>query len=184
MGPTQDPPERPTNQDGRRERPRTRCRRPRLRRCLLKGCGRRFRPQRPWARYCGEECRCRARQWSCWKAQNRYRATRAGQEKRQEQSRRYRRRAPRRKQAGTTRQGAARVITANFFRLHVRQPRLLCDVCPHGSFPAAALLFAVVPARPGARPGAGTALAGALRGRARSAVYLPDGSFAVILCSS
>jgi hypothetical protein len=54
-----------------------------------------------------------ARKWSQWKAQERYRARRAGQVKRNAQSRRYRERMRSRKaKAGE----AARVITATFFR--------------------------------------------------------------------
>lgn len=184
MGPTQDPPERPTNQDGRREPSNSRGRRPRLRRCLLKGCGRRYRPLRPWARYCGEECRRQARRWSRWKAQKRYRATAPGKERRQAQSRRYRRRGRRGKQGRTPRQEAARVITANFFRLHVRPSWLLQDLPPEPSFSTATLLFAGVSARTGARPGAGTAVEGALRGRSRPAEAVPDGSFVLIRCAS
>ena len=51
---------------------------PRSRRCLLKGCERRFRPEHPRQRYCSEECRAAAREWSEWKAQHAYRATVAG----------------------------------------------------------------------------------------------------------
>ena len=74
------PPENPTNPlqnqettpSKGRKRPR---RRPRTRRCLLKGCEQRFRPQQARQRYCGERCREAAREWSRWKAQERYRAT-------------------------------------------------------------------------------------------------------------
>lgn len=184
MGPTQDPAERRTNQGGRRKLSNRRARRPRLRRCLLKGCEHRFRPQLPWARYCSEDCRWEARHWSRWKAQQKYRATCPGKEHRQAQSRRYRRRAHRRKQTRPTAQEAARVITANFFRLHVRPPWLLRDVRPNEAFSPAAILFAGVPGRTGARPGAGAALEGALRGRARPAVSASDGSFSLILCAS
>ena len=69
-------------------------RRPRRRRCLLKGCRRKFRPQQPLARYCSEACRERARQWRAWKARRRYRQSANGKQKRQAQSRRYRKRWP------------------------------------------------------------------------------------------
>ena len=184
MGPTQDPPEQGANQGRIRTCLKKRRHRPRLRRCLLKGCERRFRPQQPRARFCSEDCRRKARQWSRWKAQKRYRATGPGKQKRQAQSRRYRWRVRRRKQARAATPGTARVITANFFRLHVRPSRLLRDVRPHGSFSAAAVLFAGVPSGTGTRPGAGTALEGALRGRARPAGPPPDGSFALILWES
>ena len=67
-------------------------RRPRMRRCLLKGCEQRFHPRQARQRYCSEGCREAARRWSRWKAQQRYRETRAGQQKRNGQSRRYRER--------------------------------------------------------------------------------------------
>ena len=58
--------------------------------CLLKGCGRWFVPERPQARYCGASCRRAAKRWRDWKAQRRYRETPGGREKRQGQSKRYR----------------------------------------------------------------------------------------------
>jgi len=72
---------------GRRKRPISR---PRTRRCLLKGCEHRFRPREARQRYCSEQCRREARRWSRWKAQQSYRATAGGREKRNGQSRRYR----------------------------------------------------------------------------------------------
>ena len=53
--------------------------RPRMRRCLLKGCEQRFHPRQARQRYCSERCREAARKWSRWKAQQRYRETTAGQ---------------------------------------------------------------------------------------------------------
>ena len=67
-------------------------RRPRTRLCLLKGCEQPFRPPQSRMRYCSEACRRAARKWSRWKAQQSYRATRAGKDKRNQQSRRYRER--------------------------------------------------------------------------------------------
>src|ERR1700694_4002313 len=64
--------------------------RPRRRRCLLKGCEKRFRPRVARSRYCSVECRRAARKWRRWKAQQKYRATENGKERRQSQSRRYR----------------------------------------------------------------------------------------------
>src|SRR5258708_22666456 len=92
-------PERPTGQaenqeEGRRKRFPGR---PRTRRCLLKGCEQRFHPRQARQRYCSERCREAARRWSRWKAQQRYRATAPGQQKRNGQSRRYRERAKNRK---------------------------------------------------------------------------------------
>jgi hypothetical protein len=69
-----------------------RARRPRRRVCLLKGCGRVFRPRQPLARYCSEACREQARRWRQWKARRRYRRSPNGQQRRQAQSRRYRER--------------------------------------------------------------------------------------------
>ena len=115
------PPESPTNPSPnqattpwrRRKRP---IRRPRARRCLLKGCPQRFRPQRARERYCSHGCREAARQWSRWKAQEKYRATPAGKRKRNGQSRRYRERVRNRKppEKEAVRE-TARVITKNFF---------------------------------------------------------------------
>ena len=69
-----------------------RARHPRRRVCLLKGCGRVFRPQQPLARYCSEACQTEARRWRQWKARRRYRQSTNGKQKRQAQSRRYRER--------------------------------------------------------------------------------------------
>ena len=113
MGPDEDstlPPEdrEPGQPPGRR--PRTRC-------CLLKGCERHFCPQRPRQRYCSDECRRAARRWSRWKAQQSYRATAVGKERRNGQSRRYRERVRNRQPAAPVEAvpDAARVITPNFF---------------------------------------------------------------------
>ena len=115
MGPTENPTkpaEKPAG--GRRKRV---ARRPRRRPCLLKGCGQRFHPRQPRQRYCSEECRKAARKWARWKAQQKYRATRAGQQKRNCQSRRYRERIKSRKPPDAEAvSGAARVIsTEDFF---------------------------------------------------------------------
>jgi len=113
------PPENPTRHDEKqvaygRKQP---SRRPRTRRCLLKGCEQRFRPRHVRQRYCSDDCREAAHQWSEWKAQQTYRATAAGKRKRNGQSRRYRERVrnrkPPEKEAVLE---AARVITKNFFR--------------------------------------------------------------------
>jgi len=114
-------PESPTRQRknqaaGRRKR---RARRPRLRWCLLKGCEQRFHPRQGWQRYCSEDCRAAARKWSRWKAQQRYRKTRAGQQKRNGQSRRYRERVQRRKASESpVVSQVARVITPEHFFEH------------------------------------------------------------------
>jgi hypothetical protein len=135
--------------------------RPRTRRCLLKGCEQRFRPQRARQRYCSDTCRRAAREWSRWKAQQGYRATAAGRDRRNGQSRRYRQRVRNRKQP-TPKEPlplAARVITNNFFRPLLRPAGLLPGICSPAAIAPAALLFARVPAGPGTRPAAGMALA-------------------------
>jgi len=124
-------------------------RRPRTRCCLLKGCERRFRPQRAGQRYCSDECRRAARQWSRWKAQQSYRATAAGKERRNRQSRRYRQRVRNRQQAAPQEADAARVITPNFFRLLLRPAWVLRGIRPAAALAPPAVLFARMPARHG-----------------------------------
>src|SRR6266699_1878080 len=162
------PPEnrtKPAEKQGCGRRRRARCR-PRTRPCLLKGCEQGFHPRRQARqRYCSADCRKAARRWSRWKAQQRYRETAAGQQKRNGQSRRYRERVKSRKTPEPEAVNeAARVITPeHFFRPFLRPSRLLRGIrgCAAKSF--AALLFARVPARVGARPGAGAALEGGAR---------------------
>jgi hypothetical protein len=142
---------------GRRKR---RACRPRLRRCLLKGCEQRFHPRQARQHYCSEHCREQARQWSRWKAQQRYRATRAGQQKRNGQGQRYRERVRNRKppepQAVSD---PARVITKEeFFRSLLRPAGLLRRVRAGTAKSLAALLFARLPARHGTCFGTGAAL--------------------------
>jgi hypothetical protein len=147
VGPDEDstlPPEdrEPGQPPGRR--PRTRC-------CLLKGCERHFSPQRARQRYCSDECRRAARRWSRWKAQQSYRATAAGKERRNGQSRRYRQRVRNRQPAAQEEAvpEAARVITHNFFRLLLRPSWLLRGIRSTAALAPPAVLFARVPARPG-----------------------------------
>jgi hypothetical protein len=103
------------NQEGGQRKRLTR--RPRTRPCLLKGCEQSFRPRRARQRYCSEQCQRAARAWSRWKAQEIYRTTAAGKQKRNGQSRRYRERVRSRKpQAGEGVGDTARVITKKFFR--------------------------------------------------------------------
>lgn len=105
------------------------CRRrgaPRARRCLLKGCERRFHPEHARQRYCTDECRESAREWSEWKAQQAYRATAAGKQIRNGQSRRYRKRVKERKPPEKEAvPEAARVISRDFFRWLLRPAWLL-----------------------------------------------------------
>jgi len=125
MGPPESPTRHCQNQVARRRK--RRARRPRLRTCLLKGCEQKFHPRRARQRYCREECREEARKWSRWKAQQRYRETVAGREKRNGQSVRYRGRVKSRKPAAPEAVSeVARVITQeDFFRAHVRSAGLL-----------------------------------------------------------
>lgn len=91
-------------------------RRPRTRRCLLKGCEQRFRPRHARQRYCSEDCHQAARKWGEWKARQKWRASADGKKKRNRQSRLYRKRVKERKapQKEAVRE-AARVITKKFF---------------------------------------------------------------------
>jgi len=142
---------------GRRKR---RARKPRPRCCLLKGCEQKFHPRQARQRYCSEHCRKQARKWSGWKAQQRYRETTAGQQKRNGQSRRYRERVKSRQAADAEAVNeAARVITQEpFFRAHLRPAGLLRAIRAPAAKSLTALLFARLPARRGASPGAGTAV--------------------------
>ena len=69
----------------------------RLRRCLLKGCDRLFRPSCPQARYCSDHCRQQARRWRRWFHCRQYRASEQGKCHRRQQSRRYRARQQQRR---------------------------------------------------------------------------------------
>jgi len=149
------PPENPTNPAEKQEAGRRQlARRPRTRRCLLKGCERRFHPRQARQRYCSEHCREAARKWSQWKAQQTYRGTTVGQEKRNGQSRRYRERVKSRKPAEPEAVSeAARVITQeDFFRSLLRPARLLRGIRACAAKSLTALLFARLPAGAGARP--------------------------------
>jgi hypothetical protein len=114
MGPPESRTRRRKNQaPGRRKR---RARRPRPRCCLLKECEQKVQPRQARQRYCSESCREKAREWGRWKAQLRYRATKAGRKKRNGQSRRYRERVKTRKpEEPEPVSGAARVITQEHF---------------------------------------------------------------------
>src|ERR1700690_3103819 len=135
-------------------------RRPRMRRCLLKGCEQRFHPRQAHQRYCSERCRQAGRKWAGEKAQQRCREAAAGQQKRNGQSRRYRERVKSRKPPESEEvNDPARVITTeHFFRSLLRPARLLRGVCACTAKPLPTLLLTRVPARAGARPRAGAAL--------------------------
>ena len=160
----EDPPSSVTNQDSVRGPRRQPARRPRRRRCLMKGCGRRFRPERPLTRYCGEACRTEARRWSRWKAQQIYRATDEGKAKRQAQCQQRRNRIKAGKAQQARRLTSARVITSKtFFRSYLRPARMLRDLRPDAPIATTTVLLPQLSASPGARTGAGAALARARR---------------------
>ena len=144
------------NQEGRRKRS---ARQPRMRRCLLKGCEQCFHPRQARQRYCSQDCRSAARKWARHKAQQRYRTTTAGKQKRNGQSLRYRERV-RQRQAPEPEavEEAARVIPKKFFRRLLRPAWLLREIHPRTAKSLTTLLFASVPACAGARPTAGTPL--------------------------
>ena len=158
MGPSESATGQAENQEGRRKRL---ARRPRMRCCLLKGCEQRFHPRQARQRYCSQRCREAARQWSWWKAQERYRATRAGKEKRNGQSVRYRERVRSRKppEPEAVNEAARVITTEHFFRSFVRPARLLRGIRAPAAKSLAALLLDGVRACAGARPRAGAALA-------------------------
>jgi hypothetical protein len=131
---------------------------PRSRVCLLKGCGHRFRPEQPLARYCSEACRQQARRWRQWKARRRYRQSPQGQQKRQAQSRRYRERRKERPAPEMAVGPAARVIPTKFFFVLLRPPRMLLGVRAHPAVAAAALLLPGLPSGAPASSRAGEAL--------------------------
>ena len=141
-------------------RQKCRARRPRARRCLLKGCERRVHPRHARQRYCSAECREKARKWSRWKAQQKYRGTTDGKQKRNGQSGRYRERVKSRKPPEPEAvNDSARVITKeHFFRSHVRPAGVLRAIRASAAKSLAAFLFAGVPARAGTGPGARAAL--------------------------
>jgi len=157
MGPPESPTPQAENQEGRRKRL---ARRPRTRRCLLKGCEQRFHPRQAHQRYCSQGCREAARKWSRRKAQERYRETAAGQQKRNGQSRRYRERTKSRKPPEPEPVNeSARVITAeHFFRSFLRPAGLLRGVRMCAAKSVAALLLTSLSARVGAGPGSGAPL--------------------------
>jgi hypothetical protein len=139
-------------------------RRPRTRRCLLKGCEQRFRPRHARQRYCSEDCRQAARKWGEWKARQKWRASAAGKQKRNRQSRLYRKRVKERKAPKKEAlPKAARVITKKFFWRLLRPAGVLRVFPALAAIAGAAVLLAGVPARDGARLGTRAALAAETR---------------------
>lgn len=163
MGPYEDPPASPTNQDRSRT---NRCpaRRPRSRQCLMKGCPVRFHPVHPLARYCSPRCSGEARRWSQWKARRKYRSSKKGKVTRKTERCRRQERIKVRKAQTVAAETSGRVITRRFFRRLLRPPRMLRNLCPESPLSPAAVLLEGVPAGSRARPGAGAALGGARSG--------------------
>jgi hypothetical protein len=157
MGPSESPTGHPEKQEGRRK---CSAHRPRIRLCLLKGCNQRFHPRQARQRYCSERCREAARKWSRRKAQERYRETAAGQQKRNGQSRRYRERVKSRKppEPEAVNEAARVITTGHFFRPFLRPARLLRGIRAPAAESPATLLLARLPARNGACPRTGAAL--------------------------
>lgn len=136
-----------------------RARRPRRRVCLLKSCGRVFRPQQPMARYCSEACQAEAHRWRHWKARRHYRQSLNGKQKRQAQSRRYREHRKEQQGRETAAVTAARVIALRFFFVLLRPSGVLCGISAHPAIALATVLFRYLPSRAGTGAGAGAALA-------------------------
>lgn len=153
MAPTDGPSSAPQNQK------RKKCCRPRTRRCLLKGCKKRFHPKKALERYCSDECRDAARKWSLWKAQLKYRATEHGKDQRKEQSRRNRKRVKHKKNHEfEAKDEAARVITINFFLPLLRPSWMLRDVQIQSEITAATILLKGMPESYGTGLGTRTAM--------------------------
>jgi len=168
---TEGPSSSPQNQE------RKKCRRPRMRMCLLKGCDKWFHPEKASERYCSDECGEAARKWSLWKAQLNYRSTQKGKNKRKEQCLHRRERIKNKKNCESeTVHEAARVITTKFFRSLLRPPRLLRDVQPHLQITEATLLLKRVPEGRGTCAGAGTAMEGSRYASRKKAVIATLGS--------
>ena len=163
MAPSEDPSTFPANQP-RSRTTRRRARRPRLRRCLMKGCSVRFRPIHPLDRYCSTECTEKARQWSLWKARQKYRASKRGKATRKAEHSRRRERLRAREAQIIAADMAARVITRRFFRRLLRPTRMLRNLPPDSPLTAAAVLLVGVPAGSRARSGAGAPMGGARSG--------------------
>jgi hypothetical protein len=142
MGPCEHPTTLLQNQvKGIKPRIKRNARRPRARTCLLKGCGRVFRPNHPLARYGSENCRNQAAKWREWKARGQYRKPDRGKQVRRAQSRRYRVRQKERKKQKTDAVGGARVITRKFFFVLLRSPWVIRRIPTQAAVAAAALLF-------------------------------------------
>ncbi len=137
-----------------------RARRPRKRLCLLKGCGRVFRPEHRLARYCSERCRNEAAHWRQWKARQQYRQTAHGKQIRRAQSLRYRVRQREQNKQKASVLGGARVITRRFFFVLLRSPGVIRGIRTQSAVAAAALLFLRMSPVSGTRSGAREALVG------------------------
>ena len=163
MAPSEDPSTFPANQP-RSRTTRRRARRPRLRRCLMKGCSVRFRPIHHLDRYCSTECTEEARQWSLWKARRKYRSSKKGKATRKAEHRRRREQIKTGKAATVVAKTSARVITRRFFRRLLRPTWVLRDLCAESPLAPAAVLLEGVPEGSRARSGAGAPMGGARSG--------------------
>ena len=141
-------------------RPKRRRRRLRPRHCLLKGCKQKFAPRQARQRYCSEHCRKEARKWSRWKAQQRYRESPTGKEKRNRQSRRYRERVKSRKptEPKAVSEPARVIPQEHFFRPFLRPAGVLRALRAPAAKSVTALLLRILPARVGASHRAGAPL--------------------------
>jgi hypothetical protein len=157
MSPAKDPTRRRINPTKRKRKGTPRKRSARMRQCLLKGCETRFRPARAGARYCGEECRRKARQWSQWKSRQRYRKSEQGRRKRRESHARYRKKPGARPVRGA-RGSSPSARRKKFFRSNVRSSRLLREILAEPAIAAAAVLQLWLPPRDGAGLGTGGAV--------------------------
>ena len=157
MGPVENPTSHPARRTARRRK--RSARQPRMRTCLLKGCEKRFHPGQPRQRYCSEDCQEAARKWSRWRAQQRYRASTSGKQRRNDQSQRYRKRIQSRKPTEPEAvDETARVITKNFFRAVLRPARLLREIHARAAKSLATLLLTGLPTCAGTCRAARTAL--------------------------
>jgi hypothetical protein len=108
----------------RHDKPSCRCRRPRTRVCLRKGCGRKYQPRRWNQHYCQDpECLRLVRRWQAAKRQAKRRQDEAAQSQHAEAERVRRQRIPASPQAPKPPEiAAARGHAANIF-----SPTPLCD---------------------------------------------------------
>src|SRR5215472_8241888 len=154
MGPPESP-TRPRKKQAAARPKRRRLLRPRH--CLRKGCQQKFAPRQARQRYCSEPCREEARKWWRWKAQQRYRESPTGKEKRNGESRRYRERVKSRKptEPEAVSEPARVIPQEHFFRAHVRPAGMLRALRASAAKSVTAFLLRILPVRVGASHRAG-----------------------------